>query len=362
MGRLRRPARFFEVDGGIAGFCGPFRLRAHARAIRRSLRQAARWNDPRQTAVLCHGDAVWRGCDRLAGGKPRRAADENRRQPRPSVQPRRHERLRAGFGPESLRSGSRADGHEVWRNPDVGGVSGQLAGHRGGDERRQRRGFSHSHRNCHFADASRSDSVATGAFSAGQVAPVGAGCRRRRARGREARLWQLPQHRLSPGEADVILSLDSDFLGSGPGHIRYAREFSRRRKLNDPNDTMNRLYVVEPTPSVTGATADHRLPLRASEVELFTRALAAKLGLGGSAAVPPDAAKWLDAVGKDLQAHKGTSLVVAGEQQPAEVHALAHAINATLGNVGTTLYYSQPVEAHPVNHLESLRELCSDID
>jgi molybdopterin-containing oxidoreductase family iron-sulfur binding subunit len=165
-----------------------------------------------------------------------------------------------------------------------------------------------------------------------------------------------------PEKADVILSLDSDFLGSGPGHIRYAREFSRRRKLNGPNDTMNRLYVVEPTPSVTGATADHRLPLRASEVELFTRALAAKVGLGGSAAVPPDAAKWLDAVGKDLQAHKGTSLVVAGEQQPAEVHALAHAINATLGNVGTTLYYTQPVEAHPVNHLESLRELCADID
>jgi molybdopterin-containing oxidoreductase family iron-sulfur binding subunit len=165
-----------------------------------------------------------------------------------------------------------------------------------------------------------------------------------------------------PEKADVILSLDSDFLGSGPGHIRYAREFSRRRKLSGPNDTMNRLYVVEPTPSVTGATADHRLPLRASEMELFTRALAARVGLGGSAAVPPDAAKWLDAVGKDLQSHKGTSLVVAGEQQPAEVHALAHAINAALGNVGTTLYYSQPVEAHPVNHLESLRELCADID
>src|SRR5260221_5653500 len=85
-----------------------------------------------------------------------------------------------------------------------------------------------------------------------------------------------------PEKADVILSLDSDFLGSGPGHIRYAREFSRRRKLDRPHDTINRLYVVEPTPSVTGATADHRLPLRASEVELFTRALAAKLGLGGT--------------------------------------------------------------------------------
>src|SRR6266568_2024957 len=164
-----------------------------------------------------------------------------------------------------------------------------------------------------------------------------------------------------PEKAEVILSLDSDFLGSGPGHIRYAREFSRRRKLNGPNDTMNRLYVVEPTPSVSGATADHRLPLRASEIELFARALAAKLGLGGSAALPPAAEKWLDAVAKDLQAHKGASLVVAGEHQPAEVHTLAHAINAALGNVGTTLYYTQPVEERPVNHLESLRELCDDI-
>src|SRR5437016_12712151 len=165
-----------------------------------------------------------------------------------------------------------------------------------------------------------------------------------------------------PEKADVILALDSDFLGSGPGHIPYAKKFSRRRKLNGPDDPMNRLYAVEPTPSVTGATADHRWPLRASEVELFARALAAKLGLGGSVTLAAGAEKWLDTVAKDLQKHKGVSLVVAGEQQPAEVHALAHAMNAALGNVGTTLYYTEPVEAHPVNHLESLAELCADIE
>jgi MoCo/4Fe-4S cofactor protein with predicted Tat translocation signal len=175
-------------------------------------------------------------------------------------------------------------------------------------------------------------------------------------------------------KADVILSLDSDFLSSGPGHIRYAREFSRRRKLPNlkkpnpladevlPQIKMNRLYVVEPTPSVTGATADHRLPLRASDVELFARALAAKLGLGGGGPLSPDAEKWLDTVARDLQKHRSASLVVAGEQQSAEVHALAHAINAALGNVGTTLYYTESVEAHPVNHLDSLRALCTDID
>src|SRR5436309_7700115 len=104
-----------------------------------------------------------------------------------------------------------------------------------------------------------------------------------------------------PERAEVILSLDSDFLGSGPGHIRYAREFSRRRNLDQffegdrSGPEMNRLYVVEPTPSVTGATADHRLPLRASDVEGFARALAAELGLGGSAVPPAGAEKWLDA-------------------------------------------------------------------
>jgi molybdopterin-containing oxidoreductase family iron-sulfur binding subunit len=90
--------------------------------------------------------------------------------------------------------------------------------------------------------------------------------------------------------------------------------------------------------------------------------LAAKLGLGGSATPPAGSEKWLDAVAKDLQKYKRNSLVLAGEHQPAEVHALAHAINASLGSVGTTLYYTTPVEANPVNHLESLRQLCADID
>jgi MoCo/4Fe-4S cofactor protein with predicted Tat translocation signal len=163
-------------------------------------------------------------------------------------------------------------------------------------------------------------------------------------------------------KAEVILALDSDFLSSGPGHVRYMKEFYRSRHLNGPDDKMNRLYAVEPTPTVTGATADHRLPLRASDVDAFARALAAKLGLGGSAAAPAGSEKLLEAVAKDLQEHRGTSLVVAGEQQTAEVHALAHAINAALGNTGATLYHTEPIEANPVNQLESLRDLCADMD
>jgi MoCo/4Fe-4S cofactor protein with predicted Tat translocation signal len=171
-----------------------------------------------------------------------------------------------------------------------------------------------------------------------------------------------------PEKAEVILSLDSDFLASGPGHVRYMKEFYRRRKLDQfaevdrASGEMNRLYVVEPTPSVTGSSADHRLPLTFLEVQQFARALAAKLGLGGSGTLQPPAEKWLDVVVKDLQKNQRRCLVIAGEQQPAEVHALVHAINSALGNVGNSLYYTEPVEANPVNNLESLRELCADID
>ncbi len=166
----------------------------------------------------------------------------------------------------------------------------------------------------------------------------------------------------APGKANVILSLDADFLASGPGHIAYAKQFARRRKLDGTNDSLNRLYVVEPTPSVTGSNADHRLPLRASDMELFARALAGKLGIGPAVALQGEAEKWLETVAKDLQASHGASLVIAGEYQPAVVHALAHAINASLGNVGTTVYYTEPVDAEPTNNLESLRDLCVDMN
>ena len=137
----------------------------------------------------------------------------------------------------------------------------------------------------------------------------------------------------------------------------------RRRKLDGPNGTLNRLYVVEPTPTVTGSNADHRLPLRAGDVEPFARALAGKLGVAVAAgALSGDSGKWLDAVAKDLENSRGASLIVAGEHQPAAVHALAHAMNAALGNVGSTLYYTEPIAANEAGNAESLRDLSADMD
>ncbi len=163
-------------------------------------------------------------------------------------------------------------------------------------------------------------------------------------------------------QADVIVSLDADFLSAGPGAVRYARDFANKRRVTGPESSMNRLYVVESTPTVTGAMADHRLPLRARDLQSFARALAEGLGVKGGNAVPARApANWIPALVRDLEKHRGACLVIAGEQQPPAVHALAHAMNDVLGNVGKTVHYTDPVEANPVNALASLQELVADM-
>jgi molybdopterin-containing oxidoreductase family iron-sulfur binding subunit len=109
---------------------------------------------------------------------------------------------------------------------------------------------------------------------------------------------------------------------------------------------MNRLYALECMPTSTGVRADHRLPLRAGDIVTVASQIAAAVGVSGlgTPAASNPASKWVDAIAKDLRAHRGSSLVVAGDGQPAIVHALAHAMNQTLGSVGRTLVYTDPIE------------------
>ncbi|HSB79926.1 MAG TPA: TAT-variant-translocated molybdopterin oxidoreductase, partial [Candidatus Methylomirabilis sp.] len=103
------------------------------------------------------------------------------------------------------------------------------------------------------------------------------------------------QYRLD--KADVILALDSDFLTMGPGCLRYARDFSLRRRPQGQDARMNRLYAVESTPTNTGAMADHRLPVRAGEIEAFARVVAQGLGLPLEGVAAPAAhAAWIAAL------------------------------------------------------------------
>jgi molybdopterin-containing oxidoreductase family iron-sulfur binding subunit len=164
--------------------------------------------------------------------------------------------------------------------------------------------------------------------------------------------------------ANVVVSLDSDFLASGTASLRYARQFSKRRRVTESGAPMNRLYVVEPMPTPTGAKADHRLPLRAGDIEQFAWAVAVSLhvGAGPKQTDNGDITRWSGAVADDLLHNKGASLVIAGEHQPPIVHALAHVINAFLGNVGKTVFYTGPIEANPVDQIASLQDLVKDLD
>ncbi len=170
-------------------------------------------------------------------------------------------------------------------------------------------------------------------------------------------------------KAEVVLSLDADFLACGPGNLRYVAEFTAGRRVRTTSDEaakaqMNRLYVVETALTSTGAKADHRLALPARDIAGFARALATRLGVpAGGAATPAGIdEKWLAAAAKDLEAHRGRCLVVAGDRQPAAVHLLAHALNHRLGNVGQTVFYTDPIEARPVDQAQSLQALAEDME
>ncbi len=159
--------------------------------------------------------------------------------------------------------------------------------------------------------------------------------------------------------AVVVLSLDSDFLTTGPAAMRYAHDFMNRRRVLEGTTSMNRLYVVEPTPTNTGAVADHRLPLTPDAIEHLAEALAAALTgdssvVGLPAGVPQ---VWFEALLEDLRANQGQSIIVAGEHATERVQLLAHVMNELLGNVGRTIEYTQPIVASSIDQTDSLRDL-----
>ena len=157
-------------------------------------------------------------------------------------------------------------------------------------------------------------------------------------------------------QADVVLSLDRDFMGSGEGYLRYARDFAARRKVRTGSARMNRLYVAEATPSPTSAIADHHFPTRASDMETVANELLSALQ-GGTSTLP-----WIAPVAKDLRGHSGSSIVIAGEHLPPAVHEAVHRINEILGNVGSTVTYQEPADVRPVNQIASIRELVADMN
>src|SRR5438270_6221426 len=173
--------------------------------------------------------------------------------------------------------------------------------------------------------------------------------------------------------ADVILALDSDFLDCSEGDLSSTRAFSSRRRVETPKDAMNRLYVVENRFTLTGAMADHRLRLPASQIPAFAHALALKIamatkdpGLGSVIATlqmpagitPQFDDRWLTEAANDLVSKPGASLVLSGSSQPVVVQLLAYGINSALKNVGSTVLVRE-FQRNPRNN--SILQLAGDI-
>ena len=177
--------------------------------------------------------------------------------------------------------------------------------------------------------------------------------------------WE-PAGRIAPREellyrfdrADVVVSLDADFLGCGPGHVRYARDFALRRKVGGDRPPL-RLYAVESCPTITGAKADHRLPLKASEIAPLLLQVAGPTTSGAAGLQTGPSIEFLNAALGDLRAHRGRSIVIAGDTQPADVHALVRSLNER--NIGSTVVPIPSIEPRSIDHVSSIGELTADM-
>jgi molybdopterin-containing oxidoreductase family iron-sulfur binding subunit len=166
-------------------------------------------------------------------------------------------------------------------------------------------------------------------------------------------------------KADVILSLDADFLSgiTHPGFVKLSRDYANRRKLMDPSIEMNRLYAVESMPTTTGFKADHRMKVKASQVDAVALAIA-----GGPTPGTPspnwtaEQHAFITAVAADLKANAGKCVVIPGEQQSANVHMAAIHLNQALGNVGKTVVYTETVQPLPSIQGDDLKSLMADMN
>ncbi|MDB6138039.1 MAG: hypothetical protein JWO94_1111 [Verrucomicrobiaceae bacterium] len=148
--------------------------------------------------------------------------------------------------------------------------------------------------------------------------------------------------------ADVVLSLEADFLGGTEALPNEVLAFSRRRQ---DRKVMNRLYAVESMPSLTGAMADHRLALPPPSIHGLVTELLEALR---TQLVPENA--WTAALLRDLSAHRGTSAILAGPCLPPHIHVAVRQLNELLGNMGRTLF----PQAMPMAYA-SLAHLVQDI-
>ncbi|MCG8528687.1 MAG: TAT-variant-translocated molybdopterin oxidoreductase [Opitutales bacterium] len=171
-------------------------------------------------------------------------------------------------------------------------------------------------------------------------------------------------------KAKKVLSLDSDFLGLEPDSLGQNKSFAKARKVRSKKDAkkMNRLYTVESSLTLTGATADHRLRLSSTEVDAMVALIASIiLEKSGGARDLTEALKkrahavksyrdWAEACADDLLHSKGQAAVLVGGHLSAESQMLGIAINQALEAEGATVDYLEIDKGYEAKGIADLAE------
>lgn len=172
-------------------------------------------------------------------------------------------------------------------------------------------------------------------------------------------------------EAEIILSLDGDFLGESNNKIENARLFAERRDV--VNKKFNRLYVIEGNISITGMTADYRMRLRPDLQLNFVLGLINALNKKGIS-IPFNAGsitlenfakenglnlETLNTLVSDLISNRGKSFIYAGDHLPEDVHLAVNLINNVLGNEALYNFESAPVSVIPLSTADEIKSLTS---
>lgn len=159
-------------------------------------------------------------------------------------------------------------------------------------------------------------------------------------------------------KASVIVSFGADFLGSWISPIEFTKQYSKTRKIGENKKTMSRHYQFESNLSTTGANADYRTPIKASQEGTVLTTLYGLIGGGGNASNAGSIPN-LEKAAKDLLAARGKSLVVSGSNDP-DIQLIVNAINDRLGNYGNTIDTTTPILMRQGND-EAMNSFVADL-
>ena len=277
------------------------------------------------------------------------AADQDRGEPRAPGQPGRHRRVHPGrvlslYDPDRSQVVSQHGRVSTWeRLPDAGrrddppAGRGQGAGLRLLTESVTRRRWLDQIRRL-LEDVPR-----------GEVAPATSRLDRDDARaGARLAFGEDVEPIYHFDQADVVLSLDADFLATGRAAALRARlRRAARARGRDGHDEPALCRGVHAV--LTGAMADHRLPCRRRDIRRSpgARAGAEYRGRGGTTFRPAGRARVDRGPGTRPRAIAARAWSWPATMQPPAVHALAHAINDSLGNLGETVRYTRRSRPEP---------------